>query len=65
MKIEKIKCSLLYSDEHYAEKDVDELAWMVGVLIEKINEIIETLNQVAVVRSFLSRAKPLGDPKDS
>jgi len=49
MKIEKIKHSLLYADEHYKKKDIDELAWMIGVLIDKINEIIGTVNQVKPV----------------
>jgi len=56
MKIEKIKHSLLYQDEHYAEKDVDELAWMIGVLIDKINEVIEALNQ----KGSRSRGRVIG-----
>lgn len=46
MKIEKIKEGLLYVSEHYKDRDADELASMIEILKDKINEIIDGLNLV-------------------
>ena len=46
MKIEKIKEGLLYVPQHYADRDGDEVAAMVEILKDKINEIIDALDLV-------------------